>query len=61
MKKMNGDQINSFIDRILYFYQCLADHNKGKNRYIKIENPTLSISDIKSFNKSPSRLLCDFF
>lgn len=61
MKKINGDKITNFIDRILYFYQCLVDHNKGKNKYIKIENPTLSTSNIKKFNKSPSRILCDLF
>jgi|TARA_B110000027_G_C16058735_1_gene273394 hypothetical protein len=61
MKKINGDQINSFLDRFLYIYQCLLDQNTGKNGYIKIENPTLSISGVESFNKSPSRLLCDIF
>ena len=61
MKKINGDKIKGFINRILYFYQCLSDQQSGGNKYVKINNPTLSTSDIKTFGKSPSRLLCETF
>ena len=30
MKKLNGDNIGGFLDRILYFYQCISDHKKDQ-------------------------------
>ncbi len=61
MKKINGDKIKGILSRIMYFFQCLLDQNKGKSKYIKIENPTLSISNINTFKKTPSRILCEAF
>ena len=61
MKKINGDKINGLINKILYFPQCLIDQKCGDNKYIKIDNPTLSTFDIKTHGKTPSRILCEAF
>ena len=61
MKKINGDNINGFLKRIIYFIQCISDHGKGSNHSCDIYNPTLSISNIDTFGKTPSRILCDYF
>ena len=61
MRKINGDNPGSFLNRLLYFYQCLRDHRKGKNSSSEIYKPTLSISNLNTFSKTPSRLLCDAF
>ena len=61
MKKINGDKINGLINKILYFPQCLIDQKCGDNKYIKIDNPTLSTFDIKTYGKTPSRILCEAF
>ena len=59
MKQINGDNPGSLLDRILYFYQCIRDHKKGSKISCEISNPTLSILNLDTFDKSPSRLLCD--
>ena len=61
MKKINGDNPGSLLNRFLYFFQCLGDHKKGTNVPCEIYNPILSILNINSFSKTPSRLLCDGF
>jgi len=61
MKKINGDNLGGFLNRILYFYQCINDHKKGSNKSCNIYNPILSISDTKTFGKTPARILCDGF
>lgn len=61
MKKINGDNPGSFLHRLLYFYQCLSDHRKGINDSCNIFKPALSISNLNTFDKTPSRLLCDAF
>ena len=61
MRKINGDNPGNFLNRLLYFYQCLRDHRKGKNSSSEIYKPTLSISNLNTFSKTPSRLLCDAF
>ena len=61
MKQINGDNPGGILNRFIYFFQCLINQNKGSDKYIKIHNPTLSILNIETFNKSPSRLLCDGF
>ena len=61
MKKINGDNPGNFLNRLLYFYQCLRDHRKGKNSSSEIYKPNLSISNLNTFSKTPSRLLCDAF
>lgn len=60
-KQINGDNPGNILNRILYFYQSLINQKKGSNDYIKIDNPTISILNVETFNKSPSRLLCDGF
>ena len=59
MKQINGDNPGNFLNKILYFFQCIINHKKGTNAYCEINNPTLSILNLETFNKSPSRLLCD--
>ena len=61
MKKLNGDNIGGFLDRILYFYQCISDHKKGSDNFLDTYNPVLSISKTNTSNKTPSRILCDSF
>ena len=51
MKKINGDNPGNFLNRLLYFYQCLRDHRKGKNSSSEIYKPTLSISNLNTFLK----------
>jgi len=61
MKKINGDKPGNFLNRLLYFYQCLRDHRKGINNLCDIYRPTLSTLNLNTFSKTPSRLLCDAF
>ena len=61
MKQINGDNPGNFGKRLLYFYQCLKDHRKGINRSFEIFKPTLSLLNLDTFGKTPSRLLCDAF
>lgn len=61
MKKINGDNPGKIVNRFLYFYQCLSDQRKGISENCDIFKPSLSISNLDTFNKTPSRLLCDAF
>ena len=61
MKQINGDNPGNFLNRLLYFYQCLRDHKKGINNLCNIYRPTLSKLNLNTFSKTPSRLLCDAF
>ncbi|MDB3889566.1 class I SAM-dependent methyltransferase [Candidatus Pelagibacter sp.] len=61
MKQINGDKPGNVLNRLLYFYQCISNHKKGSDKSCEISNPTLSIINIDTFDKSPSRLLCDGF
>ena len=61
MEQINGDHPGSILNRLMYFFQCIKNHNKGSNENCETINPTLSIVNLDSFNKSPSRLLCDGF
>jgi len=61
MKKINGDRPGGILNRILYFYQCLRDQKKGKLYNNEIYSPKISINNISTFKKTPSRLLCDGF
>ncbi len=61
MKQINGDNPGHFINRLLYFFQCLKDHRKGDSKSFEIYQPTLSILNLDTFGKTPSRLLCDAF
>lgn len=61
MKIINGDKINGKIERILYFYQCIINLNKGSIDNININYPKLSIDNVDTSKKSPSRILCDAF
>ncbi len=58
---INGDTIKNKKDKVLYFYQCLKDHKSGTTKNIQVDNPKLSISNLETFDKSPSRLFCDAF
>ena len=58
---INGDKVENLIDKIIYFKQCLKNHREGLNYYTKILKPNLSISNLDTFNRSPSRLLCNAF
>ena len=59
MRQINGDNPGSIKNRLLYFYQCLNNHRKGNNKECEILNPTLSMANLDTFGKTPSRLLCD--
>ena len=60
MKQINGDNPGNIFNRLLYFYQCIKNHkNKNFKESYNIIEPRLSIKHLKTFNKSPSRLLCD--
>jgi len=59
MAQINGDNPGSIKNRLLYFYQCLNNHRKGTNKECEILNPTLSMTNLDTFGKTPSRLLCD--
>ena len=61
MKNINGDNPGNFLNRLLYFYQCLSDHRKGAHNSCEIFKPVLSILNLNTFSKTPSRLLCDAF
>ena len=61
MKNINGDNPGNFINRLLYFYQCLRDHRKGSNYPCEIFKPSLLKLDIDTFAKTPTRLLCNAF
>ncbi len=58
---INGDNKLSTIKRLLYFIQCIIDHNKGSHFHLDILNPKLSIKNMEINKLSPSRLLCDAF
>ena len=58
---INGDNKLSTIKRLLYFIQCIIDHNKGSHFHLDILNPKLSIKNLEINKLSPSRLLCDAF
>ena len=58
---INGDNNLSFFDRIYYFIQCVVNHKKGSNFYLKSLSPKLSIKNLETDKLSPSRLLCDAF
>lgn len=59
MKQINGDNPGNILNRFLYFYQCLKNHHLGLKNPQDIIEPKLSITNLNTFNKSPSRLLCD--
>ena len=59
MNKINGDNPRNVFERIFYFYQCIKNHNIGLKVSCDIIKPKLSITNLNTFNKSPSRLLCD--
>lgn len=61
MKQINGDNPGNVLNRLLYFYQCITNHKTGPHEYCEISKPTLSILNLDTSNKSPSRLLCDGF
>ncbi len=61
MKIINGDKINGKIERILYFYQCIINCNKGSFGNINFDYPKLSIANVDKSKKSSSRILCDAF
>lgn len=61
MKQINGDKINGKINRILYFYQCIINWNKGSVGNINYNYPKLSIDNVNKAKKSSSRILCDAF
>ena len=61
MKQINGDNPGNIFNRLLYFFQCINNHKKGSNEPCEISNPTLSILNLDTFDKSPSRLLCNGF
>ena len=61
MKQINGDNPGNFLNRLLYFYQCLSDHRKGINKSCETYKPTLSIKNLSTLSKTPTRLLCDGF
>jgi SAM-dependent methyltransferase len=61
MKKINGDNPGNFINRLLYFYQCVRDHRKGTNYLCEVYKPSVSIFNLNTFKKTPTRLLCDAF
>jgi len=58
---INGDNKLSFSNRIYYFVQCVLNHKKGSNFYLKSLSPKLSIQNLETYKLSPSRLLCDAF
>ena len=58
---INGDNKLSFFNRIYYFAQCVLNHKKGSNFYLKTLTPKLSIKNLQTNKLSPSRLLCDAF
>ena len=47
------------LNRLLYFFQCINNHKKGSDDSCEISNPYLTILNLDTFDKSPSRLLCD--
>ena len=59
MKQINGDNPGNILNKLLYFFQCINNHKKGSNESCEINNATLSILNLDTFDKSPSRLLCD--
>ncbi len=61
MTQINGDNPGNILNRLLYFFQCIKDHNKGSTELCEIMKPTLSILNLDTFNKTPSRLLSDGF
>lgn len=59
MKQINGDNPGNILNRLLYFFQCINNHKKGSDDSCEISNPYLTISSLETFDKTPSRLLCD--
>ena len=59
MKQINGDEPSNIFTKLLYFYQCIKNHRKGTDESCKIYSPTLTISNLNTFDKSPPRLLSD--
>jgi len=59
MKQINGDNPGNILNRLLYFFQCINNHKKGSDDSCEISNPYLTILNLDTFDKSPSRLLCD--
>lgn len=58
---INGDKVKNYLEKLSYFKQCLQDHKKGLNYFSKILKPNLIISKLETYNRSPSRLLCNAF
>ena len=52
MKKINGDNPGNFINRLLYFYQCVRDHRKGTNYLCEVYKPSVSIFNLNTFKKT---------
>ena len=59
MKQINGDNPGNILNRFLYFYHCFKNHHLGLKYPQETIEPKLSIKKLDTFNKSPSRLLCD--
>ena len=59
MKQINGDNPGNILNRLLYFFQCINNHKKGSDDSCEISSPNLTISSLDTFDKTPSRLLCD--
>ena len=59
MKQINGDSPGNILNRLLYFFQCIHNHKKGSDISCEISNPYLTTSNLETFDRTPSRLLCN--
>ncbi|MDC3208234.1 hypothetical protein OBA27_00665 [Pelagibacteraceae bacterium] len=58
---INGDNTKGIINRLLYFPQCIYNHNKGKKFDVVVKSPKLDIKKVYTCSGSPSRITCDVF
>ena len=58
---INGDDINGLGKKLYYFFQSLQYHRIGNPSNIVTNSIKLSLRNVETENKSPSRILCDAF
>ena len=63
MKIINGDNPGNILNRLLYFYQCIKNHQKGRDLSCRVDRPKLIAqkNNTDIYEKTPARLICDIF
>lgn len=60
MKKINGDTVEGFLPKILYFFQCVSDWNsKNYDKEIDFKQVVFDTENIDTYYGSPARVFND--